>query len=288
MHSLVYANWASGGAGRTLRRVERLRLRNSRVPALPVFDAAFFILAVTVFVAGVARGLSGFGTGMIVAPVAAALYGPKVALVALVIMDSLPTIPVTIPVLKIARWREVLPVAAGIAALLPLGVYILKVGDEVMLRWTISAAILLCAALLWSGWRYLGRRTMPLSFAVGGIAGVLSGIASIPGPPIIFYWMAAELPAVIMRANLLTVFVLGESLSLVNLWAAGLLVGPAVMLGITQAIPYFVGLMIGWKLHTRASDEFYRRMTFILIVLAAVLALPAIEPLFRWLGQAAG
>jgi uncharacterized membrane protein YfcA len=242
---------------------------------------------VTVFVAGVARGLSGFGTGMIVAPVAAALYGPKVALVALVIMDSLPTIPVTIPVLKIARWKEVLPVALGIAALLPLGVYILTVGDEVALRWTISIAILTCAALLWSGWRYRGPRTAPLSFAVGGAAGVLSGIASIPGPPIIFYWMAAELPAAIMRANLLTVFVLGESLSLVNLWIAGLLVGPAVALGIAQAVPYFAGLLIGQSLHKLASDELYRQITFVLIVLAAVLALPVVEPLFRWLAAAA-
>ncbi len=140
--------------------------------------------------------------------------------------------------------------------------------------------------MLWSGWRYLGPRTMPLSFAVGGVAGMLSGIASIPGPPIIFYWMAAEIPALIMRANLLTVFLLGESLSLLNLWIAGLLVGPAVMLGITQAVPYFIGLMIGWRLHTRASEAAYRRLTFVLIVIAAVLALPAIEPLFRLLEEA--
>lgn len=109
-----------------------------------------------------------------VSPVAAALYGPKVALVALVIMDSLSTIPVTIPVLGIARWKEGLPV------------------------------------------------------------------------------------------------------------------GPAVMLGVAAAIPYFAGLLIGSKLGTRAGDEFYRRMTFVLIVLAAVLALPAVESVFRWLAAIAG
>lgn len=261
--------------------------RKPPVPPLPVIDTAFAILAVTVFIAGVARGLSGFGTGMIVMPIAAALYGPKVALVALVIMDSLPTIPVTIPVLRIARWREVLPVALGIAALLPLGVYILTIGSEVMLRWIISASILICAAVLWSGWRYRGGRPARLSFAVGGVAGVLSGIASTPGPPVIFYWMAANLPSVVMRANLLTVFLIGESLSLLNVWAAGLLVGPAVMLGVVAALPYFVGLLIGTRLHTRASDEAYRRLTFVLIVAAAVLALPAVEPLFRWLAEAA-
>ena len=39
-----------------------------------------------VTVAGVARGMSGFGTGMIVAPIAAALYSPRWALVILVVM----------------------------------------------------------------------------------------------------------------------------------------------------------------------------------------------------------
>ena len=51
---------------------------------LPSFDGPFVILAVTVLVAGIARGLSGFGTGLIVAPVAGALYGPKAAFVILV------------------------------------------------------------------------------------------------------------------------------------------------------------------------------------------------------------
>ena len=70
---------------------------------LPVPDAALAALLATVLLAGIARGLSGFGTGMIVAPVAGALYGPQVAIVIIVIMDSLPVLPVTLPALRQAR-----------------------------------------------------------------------------------------------------------------------------------------------------------------------------------------
>lgn len=101
---------------------------------LPEFDAALFALLATVLVAGVARGLSGFGTGMIVAPVAGALYGPQGALVIIVIIDSLPTVPITLPVLRIARWREVLPVFAGLLLFFPAGIMILTRGDPFMLR----------------------------------------------------------------------------------------------------------------------------------------------------------
>ncbi len=114
----------------------------------PDIDVAFLALAATVLVAGVARGLSGFGTGMIVAPVAGALYGPKAALAIIVIMDSLPTIPVTVPALRIATWREVLPAVIGLILLIPAGVWILTVADPLALRWLISFTILLCAVAL--------------------------------------------------------------------------------------------------------------------------------------------
>lgn len=40
---------------------------------LPELDLSLALLTLTVLVAGVVRGLSGFGTGLIVAPIAGAL-----------------------------------------------------------------------------------------------------------------------------------------------------------------------------------------------------------------------
>ncbi len=120
---------------------------------MPLFDAALAALALTVFVAGVARGLAGFGTGMIVAPIAGALYGPLAAVVIIVVIDLLPSLPVTTPALRIARWREVLPILAGMAVSVPAGVWLLSSAPELALRLGIAAVILFCAATLWRGWR---------------------------------------------------------------------------------------------------------------------------------------
>src|SRR5690606_34525450 len=87
---------------------ESARPAGSGRMAFPAFDAALAALLATVLVAGLAKGLSGFGSGMIVAPIAGALYGPQAALVIVVLIDSLPTVPITIPALPLARWREVL------------------------------------------------------------------------------------------------------------------------------------------------------------------------------------
>ena len=250
---------------------------------LPAPDAALAALLATVLLAGIARGLSGFGTGMIVAPVAGALYGPQMAIVIIVIMDSLPVLPVTLPALRQARWRDVLPVAAGLFVMLPVGVMLLTSGDPMTMRWAISLAILACAAALWSGWTWRGPRNGAVAAGVGGVAGLLGGMASIPGPPVILYWLASGLPAALLRANLLTLFFLGEFLSIGNLWLAGLFERMPVMLGIAAAPAYFAGLWLGARLYGLASEETYRRVTFGLIVAAAVLALPATESLVRWM-----
>lgn len=245
--------------------------------AFPVFDAALAALLATVLVAGLAKGLSGFGSGMIVAPIAGALYGPQAALVIVVLIDSLPTVPITIPVLPLARWREVLPVTMGLLLFFPVGIYVLTHGETATLRWTISIAVLACAVTLMSGYRYRGPRNAAVSLGVGGVAGVLSGIASIPGPPVIAYWMASGLPAATVRANLLTLFLLGEVISLANIWAAGLLKAEAVAIALVAAPVYFAGLHLGSRGFDRASERTYRIATYGLIVLAAVMALPVFD-----------
>lgn len=247
---------------------------------LPILDLPLAALLVTVFVAGIARGLSGFGTGMIVAPVAGALFGPAPALAILTLIDILPTIPVTLPVMRIARWREILPVFCGLLVLYPLGIYLVIHADVMMLRWLIAAAIFACVAVLASGYRYRGPRNTVTSFGVGGMAGVLSGIAAIPGPPILAYWLASDYPAKIVRANLLTLFLISNLVSGPNIWFAGLFRADVVMIGLVSMPPYFVGLLIGWRFFGSASESAYRRITFALILLAAFLALPLFDGIF--------
>ena len=245
----------------------------SALPEL-LTDPRFLLLACVIALAGVARGLSGFGSGMIVAPVAGALYGPKAALVVVTILEALPMIPLTLPALRHAVWREVVPIAIGSFLFLPLGLFILRHGDPTTLRWVISAAILACVAVLWSGYRYRGPRSPAVSMAAGAVSGTLSGMAQIPGPPVIAYWMASGLPALVVRANLLAFFMIGDIVTLGNLWATDMLAPEPVTIGLLAMPLYFVFLLAGWRLFAVTGDRGYRLVTFWLIIAAALLALP--------------
>lgn len=248
--------------------------------SLPAFDTPFLVLLAVIFLAGIARGLSGFGTGMIVAPVAGAIYGPKAALTLLVLIDILPSLPVTIPAFRIARWNEVIPVLVGMVAGVPIGVWILVNGDELVLRWLICLTILACVAVLWLRWTWRGPRNARVSLGIGGVAGILSGIASIPGPPVLAYWMTAGLPAAIVRANLLTLFFISTFVALANISIAGIFAWDIAMRALIAAPIYFLGIVAGTLAFSRGGEQLYRIATFVLILLAAALALPVFDRAF--------
>src|SRR5215510_6738863 len=82
-------------------------------------------IAVTAAVAGLVRGFSGFGSAMIFVPVASALTSPHTAVVMIFVCDTVLTVPLVIAAVRTCVWREVIPLAAGALATVPLGIWLL-------------------------------------------------------------------------------------------------------------------------------------------------------------------
>lgn len=243
------------------------------------FGPALYVVVAAVFVAGVVRGFSGFGTAMIVGPATAAAYSPQTAVVVIMIIDTLPMLPLVVPALKKVEAREIAPVVAGYALALPLGIWFLKTGDTTLLRWFMSAIIFIVVVVLWSGWYYRGPRTVPVRLGVGGMSGFLGGSTSVLGPPVILYWMAMRTGAGFVRANLMVYLTVAEVFAFVGLFVGGLLTGPAVSLGIICSPFYLIGLLIGAGLFGTASEATYKRVALAIVLAAAVLAMPALDGL---------
>lgn len=244
---------------------------------LPALDLTFAAVLAVLLLAGLVRGFSGFGTGMVAIPVLAAAHDPVTAVVVVAIVDSLPQLPAALPALKHARWREVLPLAAGAILLLPAGLAVLRMGDPLVLRWVICLSVLAGLAALASGWRYHGPRPPALSAGVGAAAGFLGGIAGIPGPPPILYWMASPEPQGVIRANMLALLLVLETATLVNVLAGGLVTPERFALGLSGAPVYLAGILAGRALFPLASPAAYRRLAFAVILFAVLTALPLWE-----------
>ncbi|MCB1423568.1 MAG: sulfite exporter TauE/SafE family protein [Nitratireductor sp.] len=243
--------------------------------------SGYQIILVACLIAGLVRGFAGFGTSMILMPVIAAVYSPQTAVVLVFLIDATAAIPVVIPELRRVEWKSLLPGFVGFLAVLPLGLAVLKFGDPVALRWALAALIILSVAVLWSGWRYHGPRSRAVDAAVGGVAGFTGGACGLPGPPAIVYWMAAQLKAATVRANTMVFLYLTDCALGAGLILAGILTMDGVIKGIGAMPFYLAGLLIGARGFGLASETGYRRIAFLIILVAAVTSLPLFDAVLR-------
>ena len=248
------------------------------VLSIPV-DSALLALLIAVIAAGLVRGFAGFGTGMIVGPVAAAAYSPQHAVVLFLVIDIVPALPLVVPALRKTNLSELGPVVAGYACLLPFGIWFLKTGDTEALRWFMSAVILVAAGVLWSGWYYTGPRNPAVRAGVGGLSGFLGGSVGMPGPPVILYWMALRTGAGFVRANLIVFFVVAQIISGAGLIAAGIITREALALGLICVPAYLACMLCGARMFGFASEALYRGVAIIIVIAAAIVTLPALDAL---------
>jgi uncharacterized membrane protein YfcA len=248
---------------------------------MPEFDPSLALVAVLATIAGLVRGFSGFGAGMIFMPGASIILGPKLAVVVLLLLDSVPALPIILPAMKIVSWRTVMPTILGYGLLVNVGVWYLVHGDTEVLRWAMSGVIFSFVAILWSGWRWDGPRPTALSVSVGGVSGFLGGAMQLSGLPVMIYWLAGRDPSVRIRANIIGFFLASSVLAAIAFWWNGLFVRE-ILAPLAICTPLYAGgLYIGQRFFSGSSEAGYRRFTLILILCVAVTSLPIFDGVLR-------
>jgi hypothetical protein len=242
------------------------------------FDhVSLLTLALTVLVAGVAglaRGFSGFGAALIFMPAGSALVGPAVAAPVLLVADGVLSLGFLPRAWLLARRRDVALMAVGAVIGVPLGAYILRHADPLLLRWVIAGLASSMLVLLLSGWRYHGTPRPPVTALVGAIAGLFGGLAQMTGPPVVAYWLSGKETHGTMRASIILFFGATTVFTFVSYLAAGIITVQVLWLAALVAPAYALGLFAGARAFRLASPEIFRRLCFALIAASVVTSLP--------------
>ena len=238
---------------------------------MPDFLSLPFLVAAAISVfAGMVRGFSGFGAAMVMTPAFSALYGPAIGISLCLLLEIAVAFPLLPRALKYVDWHRIglLLVAAVFGA--PIGNLVLtEVAPEPM-RWTISLIVLVAVVLLASGWRFRGKPRPTTTLAAGGVSGFLNGLSGMAGPPIVFYYLAGNETAERVRANLTTYFIFVDLMTLA-VFAGRDLIGWQTAVQAVWLIPAVIaGGLLGERLFPLASERFYRRLAFTLLVAVAI------------------
>jgi uncharacterized protein len=242
---------------------------------------AVLALCAIAFVAGTARGFSGFGAALIFMPLASSVAPPRLVAALLLIIDFIAAAPLLPNAWRIADRKAIAVMALGALVGVPIGTWLLSRLDPVATRWIISGFVIALLALLLSGWRYHGRDHSAVSVGIGTLSGFCSGLAQTGGPPIVGYWLGRPIETKIARANIMLFFGASDVFSVVSYAVGGLITSDAIRTAPVVGPVYAAGVGLGALLFGRASETIFRSICYVLIALAVVTGLPLLDRVLR-------
>lgn len=238
------------------------------------------IVAGTFVLAGMVKGIVGFG----MPTVAVALLAATVGLAPAMALMVLPTIVTNIwqalvggALAEILRrfWPLLVTACVGIFA----GVAVLARADPELLS-VLLGAVLVLYVLLGLARIELpppGRRERWLSPVLGLVNGVLTGLTGTFVVPSMLYFQALSLPRDLLVQTMGVLFTLSTAAMAAALAGEGLVTGEAGLLSAAAIIPAIGGMVLGRKVRQRLSEAAFRRVLY-LALLALGLYL-AVKPL---------
>lgn len=237
----------------------------SIVEAIPIAAAAF--------VAGVIRGFSGFGSALIIVPIAAVYLGPQLAVPVVTAVHLVTSVQLLPQAIKDVEWARVAPLSIAGCFTIPVGAWVLVSGDPDMIRKGISVLIIFFAFMMMRGWRYTGKINGWVMGAVGLFGGFVTGAASVGGPPVVTFLMAGPFSAAQNRAAIILYFIFVQIAAMALYWVGGLLVAQIIGVCLLIMPTLMTGMWIGQRMFAKSSEEGYRRFALIFLMVIGIATL---------------
>lgn len=231
------------------------------------------IAAVTVFVGGFLRGFVGFGSALVIVPVLALIFTPKMAVIMHAIMD-LPSIVQLLPTAtRHCARRTVLPMIVSLLGGIPVGVYFLSTIDVEPMRIIISVLVLIMVGLLALNTRIVFATGVKASVTGGVIGGILQGMAGVGGPPIVALLLSRREDPDTTRGNVVVMMSCLIFSAILVLWAFGLVTPRSLILGGLSAPIYLFAAYLGSLFFKTGGSGLYRTVALLILALTAISTL---------------
>ena len=227
---------------------------------MELLSAELFAALGVAAAAGLMRGFAGVGSGMLMAPVFAILFGPVQTVAIIVLMEIVVTGQLLPGVRREIDWKLIAPMGVAAALLMPVGSWLLVSLDPDLIARGIALVVVAFSVVLMTGWRYEGGKKLWATLGVGAVSGVLMASTSLGNPPVMAYLLSGRDAAATNRANFTGYFAV-TLVALIALMAATGLIDVDALVTAAILLPVFMaGAWAGSRLFRRSSEALYRRV----------------------------
>ncbi|MCU0726636.1 MAG: sulfite exporter TauE/SafE family protein [Planctomycetes bacterium] len=233
------------------------------------------LAAAAIFGAAFVQGVTGFGHALVAIGFLSLLFGAREAVLVLSLLAPPIALAVYLPLRRAVDRREALALALPLClAGMPLGLLLFGTIPEAALRRVVGVLLILSAAVFLSPFAPKERpRPLWLAVAAGFLSGLLNGLASTGGPPLILYLWSRDLGKDARMAVLQAVFVAGSLAKVAALLPTGFLT-PGISLNSAVLLPpLVVGVILGHLVYRRVPAEALKKITLLLLAAMGVALL---------------
>ncbi|MFY7838563.1 MAG: sulfite exporter TauE/SafE family protein [Novosphingobium sp.] len=237
---------------------------------LPLLSIALCALAA--FVAAFVRGLAGFGMAILLVPLIGLVISPGEAVV---VSNMLGLLIGLVGARKVWNAGETSAgVIGGVAMLLtPVGLLVLFATPPGLARVLIAVVAIAAFVLVLLPAKPGHAPGRVETGFTGAAAGLLTGFAGMPGPPVVPYYLRRPIPREVARASMLTVFLLTSVASTVAALALGLASWRDALFAALLFVPVLAGNHLGAKAFGKVSDAAWRGFVGFLLAMSALMAM---------------
>ena len=237
------------------------------------FDWLLVAALSSIALAGVIRGIVGFGAGMIIVTSLAIIYDPITGVIMLVLLDIPSAIQLGPSIYRHTRWKVIFTLFLLALPSIPLGVWVLSISEPELMRRSISLFVLAFAILNATGWRIRTTPNIATNLFVGGLSGFLTGVSALGGPPIILYFLSLRYPKEVFRSSTLTFLILSSFFALIFYFVNDLITLRHLYIFLLATPIYLISMWFGTSIFKRVSERKFRQIAIIIIMLIALIGI---------------
>lgn len=230
------------------------------VAALATLGAAFI------------RGLTGFGFGILMVPILALALSPLEAVLAINILAGLLAFTEIRIILREAE-RSAYVISALVVVGTAPGLWLLSLTPPDIARVLIALVALSAFVAILVPRRGAQQPGVMATTATGLSAGLLTGFAAMPGPPVVPYYVGRAIPRSVAKASMVGIFGVSALAGVGSGAALGVLSVQLLMLGLALFPLVLLGNWMGSLAFGKVSDRLWRMIVGVVLGAAAITAL---------------
>ena len=240
---------------------------------MDLFTPELLIALAVAVAAGLMRGFAGVGSGMLMAPIFAILFGPVQTVAVIILMEVVVTAQLLPGVRHEINWKVIGPMGITAAAFMPAGSMLLVTLDPAAIARAIAFVVAAFSIVLMFGWRYEGEKKLWANLGVGAVSGVLMASTSLGNPPVMAYLLSSRDTASTNRANFTGYFAITLVALIILMSIAGLIGSESVITAAVLLPAFMLAAWVGSKLFRKSSEALYRRVALGLLLCVGLYGL---------------